>query len=245
MRALGRSTMVVHLFAVGVLVVAACGGDDTAEPTTTPTAAETATTPPATAPPEPEPEPEPTATDPPALEMTTTTTTTTTTTPVATNDDDDDDEETGPAGARVLLEMSGEGYTANYDAWNCHGIEGEWNIGGELIIEGYGTIRGGGTFVFPPRPVDGTWDSEPFSYSMEGTLDMGDAVTDILYEFEDVVFTIIELENGPTLGDSSGTAKGTVRVTTPEMSMVVSETYTPFSLAQSLIRSETHPSCVD
>lgn len=146
-------------------------------------------------------------------------------------------------GARVHIEMSGDGYTADYDAWNCDGIEGDWRIEGELVIEGYGTISGGGSFYIPPRPADGPWESEPFSYSMEGTLDMGDAVTDILYEFEDVVFTIIDLEDGPTLGDSRGTAKGTVRVTTPEMSMVVAETYSPMTIAPALIRFERHPSC--
>ncbi len=148
-------------------------------------------------------------------------------------------------GARVFLEMSGDGYTATYDAWNCDGLEGDWQLEGELVIEGYGTISGGGSLYFPPRPEEGPWDSEPFSYSMEGTLDMGDAVTDILYEFEDVVFTIIELEDGPTLGDARGTAKATVRVTTPDFSAVVSETYSPLSIAPALIRSETHPSCGD
>lgn len=47
---------------------------------------------------------------------------------------------------------------------------------------------------------------------------------DVVYLFEDVVFTIIELADGPTLGDSRGTGTATVTIATPEATFVVSET---------------------
>ncbi len=149
----------------------------------------------------------------------------------------------GEGAATIRIQMSGEGYTADYDAWNCAGLEGEWTMRGELDIVGYGQIIGDAAFTMPPRPDSGSWDSLPFSYSMSGTLDAEDAIVDILYEFEDVVFTIFGTDDGPTLGDSRGMAKGTVRVTTPEMSFVVSETYEPLTLVPALIRREAHPEC--
>lgn len=152
---------------------------------------------------------------------------------------------TGISAARVHLQSSGEGYTAEYDAWNCDGIAGQWRIEGEIEVEGYGTISGGGSFNMPPRPDDGPWESEPFSYTMSGTLTMDDVTTDISYEYEDVVFVVIDMDEGPTLGDSRGSVKGTVRVTGPDFSMVVSETYSAFVVAPALIRNERHPSCGD
>jgi hypothetical protein len=155
------------------------------------------------------------------------------------------DADSAPEGkaARSHMIFTGEEFRADYDAWNCSGLAGVWQIRGDLEIFGMGTIFGEGSFTMPPRPDSGPWESLPFSYTMSGTLDAEDATVDVTYLFEDVVFTIIELEDGPTLGDSRGTGTATVKVTTPEASFVVSETYFAVSFVPAVITFEPHPEC--
>jgi hypothetical protein len=145
--------------------------------------------------------------------------------------------------ARSHMIFTGPEFRADYDAWNCSGLAGVWQIRGELEIFDLGTIFGEGAFTMPPRPDSGPWESLPFSYTMSGTLDAEDATVDVTYLFEDVVFTIIELADGPTLGDSRGKGTATVKVTTPEASFVVSETYFAVSFVPAVIVYESHPEC--
>lgn len=155
------------------------------------------------------------------------------------------DADSAPEGkaARTHMIFTGDGFRADYDAWNCAGLAGDWKIRGELEILGMGTIYGEGAFTMPPRPESGPWESQPFSYTMSGTLDAEDATVEVVYQFEDVVLTIIELDNGPTLGDSRGKGTATVTVTTPELSFVVSETSFAVSFAPAAIIFEPHPEC--
>ena len=155
------------------------------------------------------------------------------------------DADSAPEGkaARIHMIFTGEEFRADYDAWNCAGLAGDWQIRGELEIFGLGTIYGEGAFTMPPRPDSGPWESLPFSYAMSGKLDAEDATVDVVYLFEDVVLTIIELPDGPTLGDSRGNGTATVTVTAPEFSFVVSETNFAVSFAPAAITFEPHPDC--
>ncbi len=147
--------------------------------------------------------------------------------------------------ARSSWEMSSEGFRAEADGWNCSGLQGEWTWKYTLDVLGYGTIEGNAAYIVPPPPESGPWLTEPFSYTIGGTLDFEDAQAEITYIFEDVVVEIIAVEDGPVLMDNvEGTVKGIVKVVTPEISFVVSETLTPMnSDVPGVVIFERHPEC--
>ena len=147
--------------------------------------------------------------------------------------------------ARSRLQLSGDGYTVEYDVWNCHGLEGYWQMRGELTLTGYGTISGETEFYMLPRPEDAdTWESEPFSYTMSGTLRMQDVRAEVKYEFRDIVASITVSEDGAEFNTSSGTAKGTVTVIHPEFTHTQSHSTTSAVARSSApIVFEKHPSC--
>jgi hypothetical protein len=141
--------------------------------------------------------------------------------------------------------MTGDGFIAEAEGWNCLGLEGEWYWRYTLDVLGYGTIEGSATYIVPPRPESGQWLTEPFSYTLSGILDFEDAQAEITYIFEDVIVEIIALDDGPTLMDNAGgTVKGIVEVVTPDISFVVSETLSPVnSDVPGLVVFEKHPEC--
>ncbi len=157
----------------------------------------------------------------------------------------DDDETDPPEGsaARSHMVFEGEGYKADYDVWNCSGLEGQWQFKGEIVIADLGTISGEGSFVMPPRPDDGSWESFPYSYTMTGQLRDDVMVTDVNYIFEDIVVTMFEFSPGQWLMDSRGGATAIVTVTTPDFTHTVSDSYMPISYVPSSITYEEHPSC--
>ena len=147
--------------------------------------------------------------------------------------------------ARSSWTMTGEGFRAEADGWNCSGLQGEWTWKYVLDVLGYGTIEGHAAYIVPPPPESGPWLTEPFSYTISGILDFEDAEAEVTYIFEDVVVEIIALEDGPVLMDNAeGMVKGIVKVVTPEISFVVSETYTPMnSDVPGVVIFEPHPEC--
>jgi hypothetical protein len=147
--------------------------------------------------------------------------------------------------ARSSWVITGEGYRAEADGWNCSGLQGEWNWRYTLDVLGYGTIEGDTSYIVPPPPESGPWLTEPFSYTLSGTLDFEDAQAEITYIFEDVVVEIIALDDGPVLMDNAqGMVRGIVKVVTPDISFVVSETYEPMkSDVPGVIVFERHPEC--
>lgn len=158
----------------------------------------------------------------------------------------DDDEIVDPperGAARSHMVFEGEGYRADYDVWNCSGLEGEWQFKGEIVIAELGTISGSGSFVMPPRPEEGDWESFPYSYTMSGQLRDDVMVTDIDYIFEDVIVTFFEFSPGQWLMDSRGGATAIVTVTIPEGTFTVSDDYVGISYVPSSITYEEHPNC--
>lgn len=147
--------------------------------------------------------------------------------------------------AQSSWEMTGEGFRARADGWNCSGLQGEWTWIYTLDVAEYGTIQGNATYIVPPPPENGPWLTEPFSYTISGILDFEDAEAEITYIFEDVVVEIIALEDGPVLLDNvEGMVKGIVKVVTPDITFVVSETVTPMdSDVPGVVVFEPHPEC--
>jgi len=152
-----------------------------------------------------------------------------------------------PEPASTQFVSSGSGYSAAYDAWNCGGLEGIWQMEGEITMPDLGTIQTTGpvTFTMPPRPDSGPWNSHPFSYTMSGTLYPADNVrADVTYAMYEIVNTIILLDDGPTLMDSRGSGTSTVTVTGPDFSHTVSETYDDMIAdIPALIVLGPHPEC--
>ena len=58
------------------------------------------------------------------------------------------------------------------EAWNCLGLEGEWQLRIYNHYEGIknGTLSAETTFIMPPRPESGPWESLPFDLSLIGKL---------------------------------------------------------------------------
>ncbi len=58
------------------------------------------------------------------------------------------------------------------EAWNCLGLEGEWQLRVHFHYEGMknGTLSAETTFIMPPRPEDGPWESLPFDLNLIGKL---------------------------------------------------------------------------
>ena len=144
------------------------------------------------------------------------------------------------------LKQAGEGFTAEAEAWNCLGLEGEWRGRGIIAITGYGSISGDWSFTMPPRPDSGPWLSPPFSYTISGTLDAEGAKVKINYIYENIVTEFFENHDGlmmAVIREGEGTA--VVEVTTPDgATFVVSRTYfAPSSAEPGAIIFERHSEC--
>ncbi len=81
-------------------------------------------------------------------------------------------------------------------AWNCTGLDGEWNFEIEISNES-GDFTGYGSFTLPPAPESGSWQTPAFSYTMDGTRIDEDTYYEMIVYKTDVVleFTIYGEDN--------------------------------------------------
>jgi hypothetical protein len=152
----------------------------------------------------------------------------------------------GGDGALTHLTFSGAEYAAEYEAWNCDGLQGLWQLRGVLDVDSgdvFGTLEGEGTFTMPPRPASGSWESAPSGWTMTGSIDADPATVEIVYDYSDMIITLIELVDGPTLLDARGHCTATVTVILPEGSFTLSEESFQVSFAPALVRFLRHAEC--
>lgn len=157
-----------------------------------------------------------------------------------------DDMAPGDDGALSHLSNAGAEYAAEYETWNCDGLAGAWQLQGVIDVDSgdvFGTLDGGGSFTMPPRPASGPWESAPFGWTMTGGMDADPAVVEIIYAFADVIVTIIELVDGPTLLDARGDCTTTITVTLPEGSFTLSEESFQVAFAPALVVFARHAQC--
>lgn len=122
-----------------------------------------------------------------------------------------------------------ENYTpfgGEFLAWNCEGLVGTWTLRmwQEVPYSTGGVLTGEGNFQMPPKPSTGYWDSNPFNYTIDGTYFEEEFRIDIEVQYINVIFTIIEMEDAPTLMDGKGSLIITVTVTHDEGSHTVVDT---------------------
>ncbi len=102
-------------------------------------------------------------------------------------------------GAHASETKSGNGVVSSYRLWNCHGLEGTWGWESTLVLAGFGEASGQTTFLMPPRPEQGPWQSAPFGCEFSGVFHVDDAVVTINVTYSNVVVEI-------TVDDDTGEA---------------------------------------
>ncbi len=147
--------------------------------------------------------------------------------------------------AHIRIEILGD-IKGGFDAWNCSGLEGLWQIKQwQEIPEFHAILSGEGEFTMPPKPESGDWNSLPVSYTLETErfpVPDGEVEMNTTYN---IIFTIIEEiieESSSWYLDSSGSQQTIITIYTSDGTFTSSGDDSWDSLDEKmLIHREHHP----